>query len=350
MDNRDYLITQHEPVLVTGANGFVGTRVVKTLLEYGFTRIRCFVRPTSRLHSLNLVLQEHKNADVEIVKGNLLSQDDCVTAVKESAVVYHLAAGVDKSFPGAYLNSVVTTRNVLEAVRNTQSIKRFVNISSFAVYSNISLPPHSLLDETCAVDDKVESRHEAYVYGKHKQDELVRDYHRNFSIPHVIVRPGVVFGPGKKFIPSRVGIATFGIFLHIGGDIQLPLTYVDNCAEAIVLAGLRQGIEGEVFNIIDDNLPTSREFLRSYKKHVNRFASLYIPYKLFYVLCSLWEYYAKWSKEQLPPVFNRRMCSIYWKGNVYTNAKAKIMLGWVPKVDFSEALKRYYAYQKEGGR
>ena len=56
----------------------------------------------------------------------------------------------------------------------------------------------------------------------------------------------------------------------MGGSNLLPLTFVDNCAEAIVLAGLRPGIEGEIFNVVDDELLTSSEFLRLYKKGVNQ--------------------------------------------------------------------------------
>ena len=84
----------------------------------------------------------------------------------------------------------------------------------------------------------------------------------------MIVRPGVVYGPGNKGITGRVGLGTFGLFLHLGGSNEIPLTYVDNCADAIVLAGIKGGVDGEVFNVVDDDLPTSRKFLRLYKKNV----------------------------------------------------------------------------------
>ena len=44
-----WIVDPGQPVLVTGANGFIGTRVVKTLLDYGFRRVRCFVRPSSNI-------------------------------------------------------------------------------------------------------------------------------------------------------------------------------------------------------------------------------------------------------------------------------------------------------------
>ncbi len=91
---------------------------------------------------------------------------------------------------------------------------------------------------------------------------------KEFGTRYVVVRPGSVYGAGKADITGRVGIGTFGFFLHLGGSNTIPFTYVDNCASAIVLAGLVEGVDGEVFNVLDDDLPSSRQFLRLYKKNV----------------------------------------------------------------------------------
>ena len=136
--------------------------------------------------------------------------------------------------------------------------------------------------------------------------------------------------------------------MHLGGGALVPLTYVDNCADAIVLAGLVRGGEGEVFNVVDDQLPTSRAFLRAYKKHVRRFWSVPIPYPAAYLLCAFWAWYANRSLGQLPPVFNRRECAFAWKGNVYPNRKLKEQLGWQCRVPMHDALQRYFKYQKNG--
>ena len=73
-----------------------------------------------------------------------------------------------------------------------------------------------------------------------------------------------------------------------------------------MLAGLKKGVDGEVFNVVDDDLPSSRQFLRLYKRNVRKFKSFYVPHALSYALCYLWERYSNWSEGQLPPVFNRR--------------------------------------------
>jgi len=169
---------------------------------------------------------------------------------------------------------------------------------------------------------------------------LVREYGEKYKLPYVILRPGYVFGPGKTELNGRIGIDTFGFFIHLGGSNRLPLTFVDNCAEAIVLAGLKAGVDGEVFNVVDDDLLTSRQFLRLYKKRVNRFSAP-IPYFVAHLLSLLWEKYSNSSQGQLPPAFNRRRCAAEWKGNRYTNQKLHDRLGWKPRVPMSEAMEAF---------
>ena len=336
------------PVLVTGAAGFVGSRVVAVLLRMGFERVLCSVRRSSDLALLHAAIpQEHANR-CQVLEANLLSQEECRKAASNVELVYHLVAGRGKSFPGCFQGSVITTRNLLDALVEQQRLKRFVNVSSFAVYSRFQSKRGAMWDEECPLEDNLDERHDAYAYGKVKQDELVRSYHERFGVPFTIVRPGIVFGPGKIFIPGFVGMDTFGFFMHLGGGGLVPLTYVDNCAEAIVLAGLVKGVEGEVFNVVDDQLPTSRAFLRAYKQLVRNFRSVPIPYPAAYALCAWWEWYAKRSNGQLPPVFNRRKCAFAWKGHGYSNRKLKERLGWQCRMPMQEALQSYFEYQKNG--
>jgi nucleoside-diphosphate-sugar epimerase len=206
------------------------------------------------------------------------------------------------------------------------------------------------LDETCPVEKHPELRGDAYCFAKVKQDEIVCEYGRQFGIPYVIVRPGCVYGAGKTAIAGRVGIGTFGLFLHLGGSNRIPFTYVENCAEAIAMAGLKKGVDGEVFNVVDDDLPSSREFLRLYKQHVRRFKSIYVPHFLSYLLCYLWEQYSNWSGGQLPPAFNRSKWYTFWKKTHYSNAKLKTRVGWTPKVSMTEGLRRYFEACRDGAR
>ena len=125
---------------------------------------------------------------------------------------------------------------------------------------------------------------------------------------------------------------------------------MDNCAEAIVLAGIKQNVNGEVFNVVDDELPSSREFLQRYKKQVRRFKSMYVPRPVSYFLCYVWEKYSNWSQGQLPPTFNRKAWHAYWKKTTYTNEKLKRLLGWAPGVSTNQGLELFFQSCRERKR
>ena len=348
-DTSDFIIDLNGQILVTGGAGFIGTKLLDALQDRGFANVRCMVRSSANLGKLEESFNGRGHGPpIEFVKGNLLSRDDCAAATRGVAVVYHLAAGTGtKSFADAFMNSVVTTRNLLDAVVRQGGVRRFVNVSSFSVYTNQGKPRPDVLDESCPTEDRPELRGDAYCFAKVKQDELVEEYGKKFGIPYVLVRPGVVYGPGKPRIHGRVGLDTFGIFLHLGGRNAIPFTFVDNCAEAIVLAGLKKGVDGEVFNVVDDSLPSSRQFLDMYKKEVRPFRSVYLPHFVSYLFCLLWEQYAAWSQGQLPPIHNRREWVASWKRTRYSNDKTRRMLDWTPSVSTAEGLKRFFADCRE---
>jgi nucleoside-diphosphate-sugar epimerase len=348
--NSQYIASTDERILVTGSNGFIGVKVVEILLEYGFFNLRCFVRPSSQLGRLEKVLRDlNASKNIELFTGDLLSPEECRKAADGVSIIYHLAAGMEKSFAGAFMNSALATRNLMDSFLRCGQPKRFVNVSSFAVYSNSSLERGALLDETCPLEDSPQERFDAYGFGKLKQEELVKEYGKKDKLPYVILRPGYVFGPGKTELNRRVGVGTFGFFIQVNGSNFLPLTFVDNCAEAIVLAGLKDSVDGEIFNVVDDELLTGRQFLRAYKKRMKSFRSMRIPYFAGYGLCSLWEKYSKWSKNQLPPAFNRRRCAAEWKGNRYSNQKLKHRLGWKPRIPMEQAMEAFLAQFESNG-
>ncbi len=349
-EDKKLIIEPHDLILITGTAGFIGSRVLENLLDRGFRSLRCFTRSAKSAARLEALAHQYQGTRFEVLQGNLLSPDDCRMATKDAAVIFHLAAGRgEKMVPDAFLNSVVTTRNLLEACSRQQCLRRFVNVSSFAVYTNTRKARWRMLDESCPVEAHPDRRGDAYAFAKVRQDELVMDYGKQVGIPYVIVRPGYVYGPGNTGISGRVGTGAFGLYLHLGGSNPIPLTYVENCAEAIVLAGLRGGIDGEVFNVVDDDLISSRKFLRLFKKHVTPFKSIYVPKVASYLLCYMWERYSAWSQGQLPLAYNRKVWHAQWKKTHYSNRKLKTHLGWAPKVSTEEGLRRFFAACRAGG-
>src|ERR1041385_4150410 len=190
----DAIIEREAPVLVTGAAGFIGKSVVRSLLNAGFRNVRCLTRSLSKsTDRLGLISSQGIAPHMEVVGGNLLSRKDCLAATRGIAVIYHLAASTgEKSFPDAFMNSALATRNLIEAFLDLGKPMRFVCVSSFAVYSNTGLKHGALLDETCPLEEKPQERFDAYAFGKLKEEQTVQKYGVERSLPYVILRPGAV--------------------------------------------------------------------------------------------------------------------------------------------------------------
>ena len=130
--NNDDIINKNDTILVTGSNGFVGSRLVDILLSHGYQNIRCLLRTKAKSNSLDRLVNKYGHDKLEIIEGNLLSESTCRDIARDVSVVYHLAAGIDKTYPGCFLNSVVATHNLLRFLVNGNKLKRFVNISSIS--------------------------------------------------------------------------------------------------------------------------------------------------------------------------------------------------------------------------
>lgn len=331
-------------ILITGSNGFLGVKIVETLLDLGFNHLRCFIRPNSNTTRLESILNKFPNAHTDLFSGNLTHREDCERAAREVSLLVHGAAGMSGGFVSMFVDSVVSSRNLLDAVVKRGVIKRILHISSFAVYEAATIRRNVPITENTPLESHHSLRNDPYAYTKHKQEQLFWKYAKEYKLPLVVVRPGVVFGPYGPEISPRVGVDAFGLFLYIGGDNHIPLTYVDNCAEAIVLAATTPNIDGQVYNIHDDDLPTAQIFLRKYTKVKKEIRIVWIPYPVMQVVSRCVKWYSNYSNGQLPPVFNPYKTASIWKGNRFSNAKAKEMLGWAPKVPMQQALESHFEF------
>jgi nucleoside-diphosphate-sugar epimerase len=323
-------------VLVTGATGFLGKRLVRSLVKDGL-QVRCLVRGTSDVENL-LQFAGKENAHlIEVVAGDLMDETSLQQSLLGCEVVYHCAAGMNEAAATIFLNTVVPTRKLVQAVQSAKT-PRFVLVSSLGVYGAGVLPKQGTLDETCPVDPKPQLR-DSYTFSKVVQEEIVWEAHKQHNLPVVVIRPGVIFGPGRGALSARVGLKVGPLQLRFGNR-TLPYTFVENCADAIKQAGLVPDVVGQAFNVLDDNLPTCKEVIQAYRHHGKKVRSAWVPQWTVKPMSRLYESYHRWSKGQLPNVITTYRSEAFWKPLHFPNTKAKQALHWQPAVPMTEALRR----------
>ncbi|WP_437600853.1 NAD(P)-dependent oxidoreductase [Sorangium sp. So ce590] len=331
-------------VLVTGSNGFLGSALVDRLLAHGETDIRCLVRPASNRARLEELEKRH-GAPLDVAVGSLATKEAAERAVEGVDVVYHVAAAMGGAPADMFLNTVVASKNLLEALVHTGRSPRVILVSSFGVYGVADLPRGYIVDENTPLESRPAQR-DLYSQAKLRQEKLFWEYQARYGFPLTVLRPGVIYGPGGNAFSGRVGMSLFGVFLHLGGRNLLPLSYVDNCAEAIAIAGRSEVAKGQVYNVHDDDLPTADVYLARYKREVKPIRSLSVPYVALTRISKLVERYHAYSKGQLPAVFTPYKTATSWKGNRFDNTKLKA-LGWKPLVSTEEGLQRAFAYLRD---
>ncbi len=333
-------------ILVTGAGGFLGVNVVERLLAHGHTDIRCFLRDKSKAARLERLTAANAESNIEICFGNLKSKADCARAVAGAEIVIHLAAGLKGAPAELFVDSVVTSRNLLEALgaRTEPPIAktRVVLISSFGVYGVNALGRGARVDESTPLEQFPERR-DPYSHSKLRQEQLVREHQQKLGFELVVLRPGVIYGPGGGAFSNRVGIQVGPVFLHMGGSNLLPLSYVENCAEAIVVAATHPDAAGQAYNVHDDEMPTASQYLAAYKKHVKKLRSVRLPFFATKFLAGRLERYHHRSMGQLPAIITRYKAAAAWGGNTFSNAKLH-GLGWQPLVSTPDGMMRTFEY------
>jgi nucleoside-diphosphate-sugar epimerase/peptidoglycan/xylan/chitin deacetylase (PgdA/CDA1 family) len=332
-------------ILVTGAAGFLGSALIKRLLAHGYTDIRCNVRRHSDIPKLDGLLERDSHIRRDYCVGNLRYREDAARAVDDVQIIFHLAAGKKGTAADLFLDSAVASRNLLDAVADRKPM-RIVLVSSFGVYGVAGLGRGAQVTEETVLEPHPELR-DHYSNSKLRQEQLFWEYQKRNGFELVVLRPGVIYGPDGGHMSNRVGLTIGKWQLHFGGSNVLPLSYVDNCAEALVVAGFHERTAGQIYNVHDDDLPTCRQYLRAYGKNVTRIRSISIPYFGVKLLSSVIAKYNRYSKGQLPAILTPYKAASLWGGNRFDNSKLR-SVGWKQLVPTAEGLQRSFAAFRTG--
>ncbi len=249
-------------VLLTGATGFIGSRVARKLLKKG-ANVRVLVRKNSNLENIS-------DLPLDIVYGDLTKPETLLPALEGCEVLFHVAAEYKLWVPEPktlYKTNVEGTLNIMKAALR-KGIKRIVYTSSVATLG--LNPDGSPADEETPVTINDMIGH--YKRSKYIAEEKVKKMIKTENLPAVIVNPSTPIGPGdiKPTPTGRIIIEAASGKMPAYVDTGLNIVHVDDVAEGHILA-LEKGKIGERYILGGENL-TLKELLEKIARFTGRSA------------------------------------------------------------------------------
>lgn len=321
-------------IFVTGATGFLGRYTVAELLRRGH-QVRAALRSDS-----SVPVSWQNQPQLQVVPVNLTQLDSLTAALAGVDAVIHLAAAKTGDWQTQFNSTVSATATLLQAMTQAQ-VRRLVAISTFSVYDYLHLPAGATLDETTALETNPASR-DIYAQTKLRQEALCREFGQTHLV--TILRPGIVYGRDALWNAS-LGAKKGNLWLQVGGQATLPLTYVENCAAAIASALEQEAAIGQILNVVDDDLPTQQRYVEQLLTHLpSPPRQIHLSWPLLAALADgAWKLNTSLGgRLKLPGLLIPARLHARFKPLQYSNVRAKQILNWTPPYSLDAALARSF--------
>lgn len=316
---------------VTGATGFLGGALIRRLLAQG-TPVRALARPSPRADELAA-------RGAVVIRGDLSDSTAVARAVNGVDVVYHVAAMVEA--PGDLADFLDANRGgtarVFQAALE-QNVRNIVYSSSIAVYGLAR--DGQVIDENTPYDDQPGLR-DSYAQSKIQADAFAVAFAQKNSRPArlsvTILRPGVIYGPGKSLPFGLLGFRA-GKTNVIFGDPHnhIPLNYIENLVDAMLLNAGPTAERLRQYVILDDDNLTLAEYHRA-RREVQGTRALFFSGAAVLAAARLAE-----ATRLIKPGsgdFTVRQVSRSLQDRHYVTQRIRRELGWTPRVPLREALR-----------
>jgi nucleoside-diphosphate-sugar epimerase len=313
-------------VLITGATGFLGTRLAAAALERG-DEVRGLVRDLDRAVDL-------RASGVETLQGDMLDTDSLRRAVQDVDCVFHTAAVIG-DWPDRDLSRRVNVKGTrtLVSLAIEAGVRRIVHFSSLAVYGN---QHHRGTDESAAY-----RYGDTYTDAKIDSERAVFDLARSGAIEAVSLRPGFIYGPGDRtLLPKILEALTEGKFMFVGdGTKQMNCVYVDDVVQAGMLASSVAGISGRAYNITDGQIPELKDFVGLIAEYCNLpMPTRRVPPILAVAGCYTSEHVGHLIGVKQAPLMNISRLRFLYYNQAYSIERARTELGYAPRYTIREGL------------
>ncbi|HKZ37626.1 MAG TPA: NAD-dependent epimerase/dehydratase family protein [Chryseolinea sp.] len=318
-------------VLVTGASGFLGFHLVEELLKKGY-----LVRVITR----RIMKKIEGEPNLEIVYGDIRDPECVRMAVEGVHTIYHCASittnkGSWHDFEETIING---TRYLLNAAVE-HGVQKFLYVSTVAVYG---FEYHNGQDFVSEDGGYGKNLSEFYYYPKSKieAEKLVLETHRTKNLPVVIIRPGLIFGPGGRNIFKKNKI------LISAKNNILPYIYVKNVVDAMILSADNDIAIGKVYNVVGDEHITQGDFQkRTTLVSGNHGMKIFMPRPALFALAKVVQFlFGRISPGQSPPFGDYHYRTLV-RNLKYDNSKIKAELGWRPTVSIDEGITATFKYR-----
>jgi len=241
---------KYKKIFVTGADGFIGSHLVETLVDKGYE-----VKALAHYNSFNTYgwldhLDKSVSQSFEKVMGDIRDQENINTLVRGTDVIFHLASliGIPYSYvaPQSYIDTNVTgTLNVLQAAKN-HNVEKIIHTSTSEVYGTAQFVP--------ITENHPLSGQSPYAASKIGADQIAFSFYSSFDLPVSICRPFNTYGPRQSM---RAVIPTI-IIQMLEGTKKIKLgnlyatrdfNFIKDTVEGFIAIMLGKNTNGEVFNI-----------------------------------------------------------------------------------------------------
>jgi 2-alkyl-3-oxoalkanoate reductase len=316
-------------VLVTGATGLLGSHLAELLLARG-ERPRLLVRPGDGLNGL-------ADANVEVCWGDMGNRAALEAAVIGVDRILHCAARTGPWGPEAeYERTNVRGLEMFVDIAHAAGVRRFVHVSSITVHGN-SVGGEA--DETAPLRVEPNPYSRSKVAGERLLEGMIREQ----GAPVTIVRPGWIYGPRDTASFGRfAAMIQRGRMIVVGsGRNYVPLVYVRDAAEGILLASEAPGTVGRAYLLVNDEPVTQYDYLSAIAAELGvPPPTRRIPYRLGVMLGTVAEAGARLARRQEPPPVMRYGIQLLGGENRFSIRRARQELGFSPQVNLAEGVRR----------
>lgn len=321
--------------LVSGATGFLGRYLLAGLQAGGF-KVSALARPTSETSGI-------VRSGVDVHPGDVLDMESLRRAMRTQQVVFHTAGRVSDrgSHQDFWRANVDGTANVIAACRQA-GVKRLLHVSSLTV---LGLPRSGIrVDEHTPPATRLR---DPYSASKLAGEMLVREAHGHDGLETVVIRPGVIWGPGDATVmPRLLALLRRRRLIFIGnGSNHLGISHVANLSQALVLAATSPVAAGQLYHVTDGEEITARDVFTALAAAQDLPPPRRsLPFPVAYLLAMLAECSARWRSA--PPGFSRYGVRLVACDCRYDIGKVRRELDYRPTIDFRQGMASLFAQER----